>query len=319
MTKAFKPPRWLRNHHGQTCYPILTRPLRKQVRYQFESIPLPDGDVIEIARKGDPKAPSVLLMPGLEGGCFSPYIQSITKNLLPLGFQVIVMHYRSIGNGVNLNPKSYNAYDDQDLHAVLDYLKVTGVPIPRYAVGCSLGGNVLMHHLAKSQVTPFDAVMTISTPFDMVKTVRDIPMIYQKHFVKSMKKKMAEKIKSGIEMPASLEHLDNIETLSDFDDAFTAPLWGHRNAEHYYETGTNAHLLKDITTPTLMIFAEDDPFIPHDSVPTAEQLGDAVTLDKHTHGGHAGFVSAERINGSRLWLGPKVAASIKQFEANQSW
>lgn len=317
VMRTFKPPYWLRNPHAQTCYPIITRPFRKKVQYQFEIIVLPDGDEVEIARKGAAHAPCILLMPGLEGSCHSPYIQSITNWMLPLGWQVVVMHYRSCGKGKNQQAKSYNSYCDKDLLHVLDYLKHTYQVVPRYAVGCSLGGNILLHHIAKSKMTVFEAVMTISTPFDMVKTVEHMPLFYQKHFVINMKRKTKQKIQRGIIMPTAIEKIADIVTLKDFDNAFTAPIWGHDTAYAYYQYATSYHFLKDIKIPTYMLFSEDDPFIPKETIPSSDQLGTHVILERLSHGGHAGFVASKRIKGSRLWLGSKVAATIQQFETNR--
>ncbi len=49
--------------------------------------------------------------------------------------------------------------------------------------------------------------------------------------------------------------------------------------------------IADIRVPTLLVHAEDDPFLPAASIPVkAAQDNPEVTLELHRRGGHVGFL-----------------------------
>lgn len=79
-----------------------------------------------------------------------------------------------------------------------------------------------------------------------------------------------------------------------FDEAFTAPHHGFRDAADYYYRASALRVIDRIRIPALIISAEDDPFVPVETF--ADPLLHAnphVTVIVTPHGGHCGFV-AER-------------------------
>ena len=78
--------------------------------------------------------------------------------------------------------------------------------------------------------------------------------------------------------------------LRDFDDVFTAPLHGFRDAADYYARGSAGALLDRIRIPALVLNARNDPFMPAAALPKADAVGPLnVTLWQPAHGGHVGF------------------------------
>jgi len=88
----------------------------------------------------------------------------------------------------------------------------------------------------------------------------------------------------------SLGPLHGMRTFWDFDGRFTAPLHGYSDAQDYYRRASSRYYLPTITTPTLLIQAEDDPFVFRHSVPEAAELSATTTLELHADGGHVGFI-----------------------------
>jgi predicted alpha/beta-fold hydrolase len=86
--------------------------------------------------------------------------------------------------------------------------------------------------------------------------------------------------------------LDEIATLVDFDDAYTAPMNGFRNAADYYAQASSKPLLADIARPTLLVNAANDPFLPDACYPRTIADGHPhLTLEVPASGGHVGFVT----------------------------
>jgi len=77
---------------------------------------------------------------------------------------------------------------------------------------------------------------------------------------------------------------------AEFDDAVTAPLHGFDGKQDYYDRCSSVHFLADITKPTLIINALDDPFMTHRVIPESERLSAQVTLEVAEAGGHVGFI-----------------------------
>ncbi|KAL7570524.1 hypothetical protein ACA910_004300 [Epithemia clementina (nom. ined.)] len=83
------------------------------------------------------------------------------------------------------------------------------------------------------------------------------------------------------------------KTISEFDDAFIAPIYGFRDCWDYYRNTSSLYYLEDIVVPTLVVNAEDDPFFDPSVYPiekTVEGGGRApVKLVRTKAGGHLGF------------------------------
>jgi hypothetical protein len=77
--------------------------------------------------------------------------------------------------------------------------------------------------------------------------------------------------------------------LYEFDNIFTAPLHGFRDTDDYWARASAKPVLASIRIPALVLNACNDPFVPAHSLPTAAEVGGAVTLWQPREGGHVGF------------------------------
>ena len=108
--------------------------------------------------------------------------------------------------------------------------------------------------------------------------------------------------------------LKKCKTLGDFDDTFTAPLHGFADRFDYYRRASCKPWLKTVAVPLLLLNAVNDPFLPPEALPNADEVSPSVTLLQPEHGGHVGFVSRD---GGRLnlqWLPQTVLSYFAQFE-----
>ena len=79
-------------------------------------------------------------------------------------------------------------------------------------------------------------------------------------------------------------------TFRQFDDIYTAPIHGFKDADDYWARASSKPWLNNIRVPTLMINARNDPFLPASALPRDDEVSDSVTLEFPDCGGHVGFV-----------------------------
>jgi predicted alpha/beta-fold hydrolase len=112
--------------------------------------------------------------------------------------------------------------------------------------------------------------------------------------------------------PVSLRQLSKLRSFHQFDDAVTAPLHGFHNVDDYYSRSSSRQFLRNIHTPTLILQARDDPFLPASALPADSELGPGVTLELSEHGGHVGFVSGSRPGQPVYWLEQRILQALQE-------
>ncbi|MBD1583566.1 hydrolase [Pseudoalteromonas sp. S16_S37] len=309
MDYSFNSAWWMRNRHAQTILPRFFRPLQK-VPVKFEELTTPDGDFLELAwaKEQRPNAPLAIVLHGLEGNINSFYAKGMLKALTQKGFDAVLMHFRNCSRQANRLPRAYHSGETSDLGFLIHTLKQRYVDRPLYAVGFSLGGNVLAKYLGEQQTqSGLHGAAVISAPHHLSSSCQVIRKscygLYQKYLLDRMKRSFARKLDTITDvLTVDEQQLYAIDDLWQFDNLITAPLHGFENAEDYYAKASAQNYLKDITTPTLVIHAEDDPMLSSQAVPKPEQVSDNVTLAVSSTGGHVGFISGTNPLKPQFWL-----------------
>ena len=70
-------------------------------------------------------------------------------------------------------------------------------------------------------------------------------------------------------------------------------------------------MLAELTVPTLLLNARNDPFLPEHALPRCDEVAPCVTLDFPETGGHVGFVSGP-LPGNLDWLAARVTGYFEQ-------
>lgn len=288
----FQAPAWLRNAHAQTIWPLLrkgTLPAYRRQRWDT-----PDGDFIDVDWiDGLPDKPCVVLFHGLEGSSRSPYARRLMHAIHVRGWHGVVVHFRGCSGEPNRLPRAYHSGDVAEIDWILRRLHAQGWPA-LFAVGVSLGGNALLKWLAENNAPSLlTAAAAVSAPLDLaaanVALSHGISQVYARHFLRSLIPKTLAKAQRFPGL-IDVQRVKRSRTLGEFDDAATAPLHGFRDAVDYYARASAGPLLGAISTPTLLVHAADDPFLPRSALPLAPTLPTAITLQLLPHGGHVGFV-----------------------------
>ncbi len=315
---SFQAPWFLSNPHLQTCLGILGSS-RIHAPVFWEELQLPDGDFVDLAWLGNQaEGPIALLIPGLEGNLHAHYIASLVEPLLAEAWRVVVMHFRSCSGRSNMLPRGYSASDSDDLHMVLASLRMQNPGVSMVGIGFSLGASILLKMLAEMSQPPFlnhymSAAVGVSVPYDLAKTLSEMPRFYQHRLLKTMKAKVKKKIKSGFELPITLKELSKIDTICEFDEKITAPLHEFKSLADYYQCSSCGSTLHQITREVLLIHAEDDPLVPQSCIPTEAALGERMNLELSQQGGHLGFLAGHFPMGWRHWLVPRILEFIRAY------
>jgi predicted alpha/beta-fold hydrolase len=167
-------------------------------------------------------------------------------------------------------------------------------------VGVSLGGNVILKWLGeRGHDLPAEvrAAAAVSVPYDLEQGSRQIERgfsrIYTASFLRTLRRKALAKLAEEPDLFAE-GPLRAARTLTDFDDAVTAPVHGFASARDYYTRSSARHFLSGIRRPTLLLSAYDDPFLPRevlDDVAVVAAKNSSLTVEFHSRGGHVGFVA----------------------------
>jgi uncharacterized protein len=296
---AFHPPRWLPSPHGQT---VGGRLLRRSPPFDLtrERWTTPDDDFLDLdfAPAISDDAPLVLLLHGLEGSAQRGYAINTYRALASHGIGAVGLNFRSCSGELNLTARFYHSGETEDIRFVLAQLRARYPHNPIAAIGFSLGGNALLKYLgeeAEAAGSLLTAAVAVSVPYDLgagadylEQTV--MGRFYTSIFLKPLIAKMLAKT-DVVKSACDLERGRHARSFREFDDAITAPLHGFASAQDYYERSSSAQFIPRIRVPTLLLHAEDDPFLPMTSFPAnAIKENRAITASVQKLGGHVGFI-----------------------------
>ena len=305
MHPDFKP--LLRNPHLSTIAGNFWRRTLDEQRYPVtRTLYAIDSQTTVVSLQQQPAVPprgQVVFLHGLEGSADAGYVRSFSQAALERGFGVHRLNLRTCGGTENLCETMYHSGLTSDTHAVLETIKHSWRQ-PVFAVGFSLGGNVILKlagELGETQL--LQGVCAVSPPIDLAACVRAIDKrsntLYARRFLDRLRKRIERKSRLAPHLYNS-EGLHAVKTIWQFDDRYTAPLFGFGTAANYYATQSALNFLDAIRIPTLVITAEDDPLVPFEIFRhPAFQQNTAVRLVATKHGGHLGFLSRSK---PRFWI-----------------
>ena len=318
QSRPYQAPPWLPGGHAQTIWPLLIKgPLPNYRRERWDT---PDDDFIDLDWiGGTPNAPCVALFHGLEGSSRSHYARRLMHAVEERGWHGVVVHFRGCSGEPNRLPRAYHSGDSAEIDWVVRRLHARGYPA-LFLTGVSLGGNAMLKWLAEQGAEAcslVDAAVAISAPLDLAAANTALSsgfnLVYARHFLRTLVPAALEKERR---FPGRIDVRRTVSsrTLRDFDDAVTAPLHGFQGADDYYARSSAGPLLSTVMTPTLLLNAANDPFLPRTALPLNQHLPPAVTLEVPEHGGHVGFVHG--VPPGRIdWLAQRILA---HFDTNLS-
>lgn len=292
-------PNWLlRNRHFHTIYAASIRP-SNQLNYKRLECTLPDGDFVEYDITEGNFNEWVLLIHGLEGNSRKGYMNVLSKYYFDKGKGIISLNSRSCGDKPNLKYKAYNAGVSQDLRDFLKYIIPNQQIKHLDIISICLGANMMLKWTGEEgEMAPQEVktVTAISSPCDLeactIKLAKPSSKIYNNYLLKPLQIKALNKLKQfPNEATFSIEAMKNVPNLIIYDDLYTAPASGFKNAVDYYTKSSSKQFLPNITIPTLIIQSTDDPFLAIEAIPYHEAENNPnIYLVVTNYGGHVGFL-----------------------------
>ena len=292
----YRPPHLFRHGHFSTIYAGIFRTINglEQTR---ERLPMEDGDFLDLdwTNSREPCSRVVLLFHGLEGSAQRHYIMGSAKLLSENGFDACAINFRSCSGTPNLVYRSYHSGATEDLKAVLEHIQQKDCYKEIFLMGYSLGGNLVMKFLGEGNAVPKEVKggMGVSVPCDLKDTCEQLlapkNVLYAKRFKKHLLEKLREKQHRFPER-ISVQEIQRIKTLKDFDDVYTAPAHGFKDALDYYEQCSCNQFLSNINIPSLIVSAQNDSFLGEACYPmTIAENAQQLHLEVPKYGGHVGF------------------------------
>ena len=280
--------------HLETILPAIFRKLT--VNYSRERIETPDGDFFDVDRINKGNSQLMILLHGLEGSSASKYIKGFSKYFSSKGWDIAAKNFRSCSGDSNRLATSYHSGFTTDLIQLIEKENINTDYDKIVLVGFSLGGNVLLKYLgqnAENLPKKVKAAIAFSVPIDLKSSSIVLGKwqnkIYLNRFLKTLKQKAIAKSLIFDSFPNSVL-INATNDFQAFDNLVTAPLHGFEGADDYYKKNSSKQFLSDISLNTLLINAENDPFLDANCFPfDIAAASTKLHFEAPRGGGHVGF------------------------------
>ena len=285
-----------KNGHFSTIYSAKLRPIPK-VAQERERLELSDGDFIDIdwSFADKKKGKVALLLHGLEGNAQRVYMQGQASILNENGWDVAAMNHRGCSGEENRLYLSYNSGRTEDLSELIHHILTNKTYDEIALIGFSLGGNLVIKYLGERHSVPsqISKGVVISAPLhlrgSLERLIQFENFVYNRTFITDLKKKYKRKMAHFPEK-MSRDEYKKVRTLLDFDNLYTAPAHGFRDAYDYYEKSSSLQFLPQISNKVLILNAQNDSFLSPKCYPSEfASKSKNVYLESPKHGGHVGF------------------------------
>jgi hypothetical protein len=298
---GFVPRASLQNGHAMTLYgwgnpryfPLLPAPVRR-----YFDVAHATRVVADCHWQVKPwTCPTIVLLHGLNGSSHAHYMRGIAAKAFARGLNAVRLNQRNCGDTEHLADGLFHSGLTGDVAQVLNQLiNVDGLATIAVA-GYSLGGNLalkLAGEYGDNAPAALLGVAAVSPIIEIEECTRSLErkenVVYEWNFMRDLKRRIRRKhqLQPG---HFDLSRLDSVKTVRQFDATYTAPYFGFRSAEDYYYRASALRVIDRIKVPTLIISAEDDPFVPAPPFRDARLIGNPhIDLRLCAHGGHCGFI-----------------------------
>jgi predicted alpha/beta-fold hydrolase len=304
---TYRVARWIPGPDAMTVFGTLLRP-PPAVPLERERWELADGDFVDVDRLAGPRdAPLLLALHGLEGSSSAHYLRGLLAGARDRRWRALALNFRTCSGSLNRLLRSYHSGETGDFGELVARARKEADRI--VVAGCSLGGNVLVKWLGEQGAAvprEIRAAAALSVPFDLAACSRTLDgpgfwrWVYRTRFLRSLKQKALTKLEKFPDA-YDRERVRTARTLLEFDEAVTSAVHGFSGAADYYARSSSGPFVSSVRVPLLLLSAEDDPFIPKETLPRTTP--ECVTLEVWPRGGHLGFVEgppwAPRFYGER--------------------
>ncbi len=328
--KPFRPHALLRGGHAQTVAAALRLPRLKLLReerglYESRLVEVEPGARVLLKcrwQKERLKAPTLLLLHGLEGSSESLYVVGASQKAYRAGFNVVRMNMRNCGGTEHLTPTLYHSGMTGDIQRVLVEELAGRERLARvYVVGFSMSGNMVLKlagDYGRDFPTALAGVAAVSPSVDIGACAdavgRCANVVYRLSFMRSLRRRVRSKHRLHPEL-YDTRGLWRVRNIRQFDERYTAPHGGYAGAADYYERASSLRVIPRIEVPTLIIHSADDPLIPAAPFLNPSTAANPNVLLVVTRGGgHVGFIATASASEDRRWAENRVVEFCRMLD-----
>jgi uncharacterized protein len=312
----YKAPLWIGGKHAQTIIPSLFRKVSGVV-YERERIHTEDDDFLDIDWSCVGSKKLIVLSHGLEGSSRSQYVLGMIKEFNARGWDAIGWNFRSCSGELNRTIRLYHGGSSHDLKSVVEHAQKKHQYKKICVIGFSLGGNITLKYLGDHSDTLLREVKggcVFSVPCDLYACARNLShgvnRFYLNRFLTTLKEKMQKKMEQNPGLFSGV-NIKQIQDFYDWDNLITAPLLGFKDAMHYYMQASSKYSIPKIRVPTLIVNAQNDPFLHPSCFPFEEcHKSETVYFENPYDGGHQGFIK-DRIIGT-YWSEERALSFLEE-------
>lgn len=310
-------------NHEQYKPESQTRPLPPRTEYKN-----PNEDLIS-----DDEKPLLIILHGLSGGSYEAYLRAVIDKIIEpsFGFDAMVINSRGCANHTITSPQLYNGLWTNDVRYVINEIVSKRWPQKRvFLMGFSLGAAILANYLGQegAHASPqIKGSVAIGCPWDFVDGSFQLRESVIGHYIYSptMANNLLKLLNSHhillandlVKQYKEDPTRNEIKFLKQFDNEFTAKMFGLNSADEYYRKASPIQRLLNVRVPMVILSSLDDPVVGSRSLPYSEvNLNPYVSLITTSVGGHLGWFA---INGDRWYVEPvcKLLTVLNQYDADK--
>lgn len=261
-------------------------------------------DTVRVISKDD-STPLVIVVPGLTSDSASAYIKHLVHRMAKQGWNVVVGNHRGLG-GISITSDCfYNAGWTEDVRELVSYLHREYPKAPLFAVGTSIGANILVKYLGEEgENTPLAGATSICSPWDLLVCDRfinrkPVQRLYDRALAIGLKG-YAQLHQTVLTRLANWDGIRSSRTVREFDNHATCLVAKYETVDTYYRHCSSVSFVKGVSIPLLCISALDDPVCTKEAIPWDEcRANKNIVLATLPHGGHLAFFKG--ITAHKLW------------------
>lgn len=297
---VYQTPFWQLGGHLQTIVPSLFRKVSFSY-HQRERLELTDGDFVDLDWhfiSAEPKK-LVIITHGLEGDSQRHYVLGMAKLFTQTGYDALGWNCRSCSGEINRLLRFYHHGDADDLKQVINHVIRKHGYTEIVLIGFSMGGSLSLRVVGENpESVPLEIkkVIAFSVPCDLLSSVKILSESTNKIYSARFLKKLGDKIKEKEKLhpgKISFTGYKKIKHFIDFDNRYTAPLHGFKDAYDFYSRASVKPFLQNIRVPSLIVQAKNDSFLSAECYCYEEAAkNNNLYLETPDEGGHCGFMLA---------------------------
>ncbi|CAH8309266.1 unnamed protein product [Eruca vesicaria subsp. sativa] len=300
---------WLATPHLQTCFLNFHGLPPGQISLFFVCLFVavldadPPNNQNEITKEDT--TPIAVVIPGLTSDSSSAYLKHLAYNTAKSGWNVVISNHRGLGGVSVTSDCFYNAGWTEDVRVVLAHLQHDYPMAPLFAIGTSIGANILVKYLGEEgEKTPLKGAVAICSPWDL--------LISDRFICRKFKQRLYDRaLTIGLQGYAQLhepqytrlanwEGIKKSRSIRDFDNHATCHVGKFETVDTFYRKSSSTQYVGNVAVPLLCISALDDPLCTKEAIPWEEcRANKNIVLATTNHGGHLAFF--EGLTASSLW------------------